>query len=57
MKGKIKTGDCFPIRIQSKEYKKLLAVQVFPDTKYFFKDKEVTSKQFIEVLEKTEQPN
>jgi hypothetical protein len=49
----IKTGDCFAILITSDKYKKLLAVQVFPQTKYFFKDKEVTPKQFVEILEQT----
>jgi hypothetical protein len=29
----IKTGDCFAILITSDKYKKLLAVQVFPQTK------------------------
>lgn len=50
----IKTGDCYAILITSDKYKKLLAVQVFPQTKYFFKDTEVTPKQFVEILEKVE---
>lgn len=41
----------FPVFIKSENYKMLLAVQTEPETKYFFKDKEISIDELIEKLE------
>lgn len=41
----------FPVVLQSEKYKKLIAVQSHPETKYFFKDKEVSLEELTEILE------
>ena len=41
----------YPITLSSKAYDKLLAIQTKPDTKYWFKDKEVSIEELINILE------
>jgi hypothetical protein len=42
----------YPIVIKDENFEKLLAVQTKPEVKYWFKDKEVTLSELIEILKK-----
>jgi hypothetical protein len=42
----------YPIVISDGGFKKLLAIQTGPIVKYWFKDKEVTIEELIEILKK-----
>lgn len=43
----------YPIYIKTEEYERLLAIQSTPDKRYYFKDKEVSITELIEILSKT----
>ncbi len=40
----------FPIVIQNQQYQKLFAVQTKPYVRYWFKDREVTQQQILDIL-------
>lgn len=42
----------YQIHISSPEYKKLLVIMTKPEYKIWYKDKEVTQEQLIEILNK-----
>ena len=42
----------YPVYLQGKNYKKLLVIQTKPETKYWFKDAEITIEKLIHILEK-----
>lgn len=42
----------YPIYIQSDNYKKLLVFQQLPESKIFFKDKEINITELVKILEK-----
>jgi len=44
----------YPILFATKQYDKLLAVQTQPNTKFWFKDEEVTEVELIQILERAE---
>jgi len=46
-----KEEHSFPIIISNSLYEKLLAVQSYPEEKYWFKDKEIEFDKLTELLE------
>jgi len=46
-----KINTYYPVFFQSPAYKKLLVIQTIPETKYWFKDEEVTIEKLIHILE------
>ena len=43
--------NAYSIILSNYEYKKLFAIQVIPEHKYWFKDKEININEFIKLLE------
>jgi hypothetical protein len=54
LKIKVNEGIFYPIIIQDENFKKLLAIQTQPEVKYWFKDREVSIEELIEILKKVE---
>jgi len=46
-----KINNYYPILLRSHAYEKLLAIQTIPETKYWFKDEEITIEKLIHILE------
>lgn len=42
----------YPVVIKDENFEKLLVIQTKPEVKYWFKDKEVTLGELIEILKK-----
>lgn len=54
LKIKVNDGNFYPVVIKDENFKKLLAIQTQPELKYWFKDKEVSFEELIEILKKAE---